>query len=419
MSHPASQPDATPNLDQRAAADAEHRAATSTTSYGFSVSYSFPLVATHDAFDPANNALVDVLDTGPRGDARVLVFVDEGIASAVTDLEQRILRWFGAHAADGLDLAASPIRVTGSERAKADLAIPEMVARSCAEHGICRHSYVLVIGGGAVLDAVGLGAALAHRGVRLVRMPTTVLAQNDAGLGVKNGVNAFGSKNFLGSFAPPYAVVNDSAFLTSLPLRHWRAGIAEAVKVAVIKDRDFLHWISDHAADLANRDQHAMCTLIDRCAHLHLDHICSSGDPFEHGSSRPLDFGHWSAHRLEVLSDHRLCHGDAVAIGVALDCLYAVEIDRLSTADAALVVETLNAVGFELWDEVLELRDRARQRSVLAGIEQFREHLGGQLTIAMPDGLGKRADIHSFDNDIFERCVHRLRRYIRQGQAIS
>ena len=93
---------------------------------------------------------------------------------------------------------------------------------------------MVAIGGGAVLDAVGYAAATAHRGVRLIRVPTTVLSQDDSAVGVKNGINAFGKKNFVGSFAPPHAVLNDFDLLRTLQDRDWRAGISEAVKVALL-----------------------------------------------------------------------------------------------------------------------------------------------------------------------------------------
>ena len=101
---------------------------------------------------------------------------------------------------------------------------------------LCRHSFVIAIGGGAVLDLVGFGAATAHRRIPLVRLPTTSLSQADGGLGVKNGVNYFGKKNWLGSFVVPHAVVNDLAFLDGLPPRDRRAGLIEALKVALVRD---------------------------------------------------------------------------------------------------------------------------------------------------------------------------------------
>src|SRR6187402_1345070 len=129
------------------------------------------------------------------------------------------------------------------------------------------------VGGGAVLDAAGFAAAIFHRGVRHIRCPTTVLAQADSGVGVKNAINAFGLKNLLGTFAPPFAVINDSAFLDKLPARDKRAGIAEAVKVALIRDADFFTWLEAEAEALARFAPNALDTLVRRCALLHMHQI--------------------------------------------------------------------------------------------------------------------------------------------------
>lgn len=387
--------------------------------YSFTVRYDLAVHFTSDIFAPDNDVLTTVLRSAPvpkndesleQRPARALVYMDEGTVARCPDLPRRIHAWFGIHEAAGVQLAAPPICVPGGEAIKHDITITDRVGQDCAEAGLCRHSYVIIIGGGAVLDAIGLGASLVHRGLRQIRVPTTVLAQCDAGLGVKNGVNRFGHKNFLGTFTPPYAIINDRRFLETLDDRSWRAGIAEAVKVAIIKDVEFFTALESQAPLLSRRDGAAMQVLIERCAALHLDHIVNGGDPFERGSSRPLDFGHWSAHRLETLSRHRLQHGEAVAIGVALDSLYAAELGRISGDDARRVIAVLSQCGFRLWDEILDLRDADGRRSVLGGLTQFREHLGGELTLAMPDGLGQRSDIHVFDEVIFEQALSKLRR---------
>src|SRR4029078_10058039 len=118
---------------------------------------------------------------------------------------------------------------------------------------------------GAMLDAVGYAAATTHRGVRIVRVPTTVLAQCDGGVGLKNGVNAFGVKNFLGAFAPPFAIVNDERFLETLPARDRRAGMAEAVRVALVRDAAFFQWLETEAIALAAFEPAALATLVRRC----------------------------------------------------------------------------------------------------------------------------------------------------------
>src|SRR5690606_30287435 len=113
-------------------------------------------------------------------------------------------------------------------------------------------------------------AAISHRGVRHIRIPTTVLAQNDSGIGVKNSVNYRGKKNFLGTFVPPVAVINDRVFLRTLEIRDWRSGMAEAVKVALIKDLEFFEWIEANTEALSARSEEEMTQLILKCADLHL-----------------------------------------------------------------------------------------------------------------------------------------------------
>jgi 3-dehydroquinate synthase len=271
-----------------------------------------------------------------------------------------------------------------------------------AQHGICRHSFALLIGGGAVLDAMGFAAATAHRGIRVVRMPTTVLSQNDAGIGVKNGINHEGRKNFIGSFAPPYAVLNDSAFLNGLGTRDLRAGMAEAVKVALIKDAGFFEFINANREALAKFERQPLKELIFRCAELHLHHIRTNGDPFELGSARPLDFGHWSAHKLEELSEGALRHGEAVAVGVALDSLYSHHRGMLGEADLYAIISTLETLGFDLRPSAL------RYLNIERALADFQEHLGSQLCITLLRGIGAGVEVSEIDVGVMRKCVNSL-----------
>ena len=272
-----------------------------------------------DVFNPANPVLKDALaDASQR---KVLMVLEDSLAQASPGLESRIERYFSAHARR-LQLVRPPLFVCGGERAKNSPTLVTDILSQIDRHHIDRHSYLIAVGGGALLDVAGFAAATAHRGLRLVRIPTTTLSQADSGIGVKNGINAFGKKNFIGTFAPPHAVINDFSLLATLEPRDKRAGYVEAVKVACIRDRAFFEEIAHEAGKLAAFEPAAMKRLIHRCAELHLDHIATSGDPFESGSARPLDFGHWSAHKLEQLSDFHQ-HGEAVAIGIALDVIYA------------------------------------------------------------------------------------------------
>jgi 3-dehydroquinate synthase len=335
-------------------------------------------------------------------------------------LSADIERYCERHA-DALSLGCSPMVVEGGEGVKNDPANVTLVQAAINRQGLDRHSFVVAVGGGAVLDMAGYAAATAHRGVRFIRVPTTVLSQNDSGVGVKNGINAFGKKNFLGTFVPPHAVLNDSHFLTTLSDRDWRAGISEAVKVALLKDPGFFGFLESNAKALVRRDMQAMRHLIYRCAELHLAHIATSGDPFEFGSSRPLDFGHWAAHKLEQLSGYELRHGEAVAIGIALDSTYSRLAGLLAERDWRRILDLFLALELPIHAIELErhMSGPVDSRDLLGGLEEFREHLGGRLTIMLLEGIGRGREVHEMNRSLVVESVSLLGRYqpVRKGAA--
>ncbi|AQT12333.1 3-dehydroquinate synthase [Pseudomonas protegens] len=372
----------------------------------FQVSYHYPVLFTDHIFQADNPCLHQQLTRQNPGRTTVLVFVDEQLLLCSPQLPLQIDHYFSAHAAD-LHLQAAPIAVPAGELSKTPDVLQQLYAQML-EHGLDRHCYVLALGGGAVLDAVGYACATFHRGMRLIRIPSTVLAQNDAGIGVKNGINAFAQKNLLGAFYPATAVINDFQLLLSLSHRDQIAGLAEAVKVAVIKDAAFFQWMEQQAEALAGFEHNASRYAIHRCAELHLGHITGAGDPFERGNGRPLDYGHWAAHKLENLSQHRLRHGEAVAVGMALDALYANASGLLSDADCQRLLRLLDRLGFNLCPPELSLRDSQGRSPILVGLEEFRQHLGGQLSIPMLNRLGQSVDVHQIDMPLMEQALLRL-----------
>ncbi|WP_434620959.1 3-dehydroquinate synthase [Azospirillum sp. B2RO_4] len=371
----------------------------------FAVTFDYAVAFTRDAFDPANSTLADAMGTaGADPRPRCLAFVDMGVLAGHPALPEAIAAHFAARD-DLATLVAPPRLLPGGEAVKNDPALIGQMHDAILGHGIDRHSYVLAVGGGAFLDAVGLAASTAHRGVRLVRMPTTVLAQNDSGVGVKSAINLNGAKNQIGTFAPPWAVVNDAAFLDSLPQRDRIAGMAEAVKVALIRDGAFFEWLERSADALTLFEPDAVAHLIRRCAELHMRQIAEGGDPFEQGSARPLDFGHWAAHKLETLSRNHLRHGEAVAIGIALDTRYSVLAGLLPEGEDLRVAVLLEHLGFRLWHPALARVDATGRPQVLAGLEEFREHLGGRLTITLLAGIGRGIEVNAMDARLVESAI--------------
>jgi 3-dehydroquinate synthase len=375
----------------------------------FTLRYGYPVYFTRDCFDPANSCVrhaLTRLESTKRH--RVAVFMDEGLAHACPALLPRIGQYGRVHA-DAMELAGEVVIVPGGEAIKNQHDNVEHILKELSARRIDRQSYALAVGGGAMLDAVGFAAAIFHRGVRHIRCPTTVLAQNDSGVGVKNAINAFGLKNLLGTFAPPFAVINDFAFLDTLSVRDKRGGLAEAVKVALIRDADFFTWLERESAALAEFEPNAIATMVRRCAELHMHQIAHGGDPFEMGSARPLDYGHWSAHKLEMLTRNALRHGEAVAIGIALDARYSVLSGLLPEGDDQRVARLLGRLGFRIWDDALELRDETGRRRLLAGLAEFQEHLGGELTVTLLAGIGRGVEVHEMDGALVERSIQWLK----------
>ena len=376
----------------------------------FSIKFEYKVFFTSGLFSLANPLFNNFLEGIAHGSntRKILFVIDQGFMDAGNDIITEIREYFKVNQA--VQLVPEIIMIPGGELVKNDVIYFDRILEAVNTCKIDRHSFIAAIGGGSLLDLVGYAAAVSHRGIRHIRIPTTVLSQNDSGIGVKNGINYFGKKNFLGTFAPPLAVFNDDFYLKTLNERHWRSGISEAVKVALIKDPDFFFWIEKNAAALVERDMKAMNYLIKRCAELHMQHIAGK-DPFESGSSRPLDFGHWSAHKLEQLSGFEVLHGEAVAMGMALDTVYSNLSGHLTDTESNRILDLLIKLGFELSHSIMQIS--ASNSAILSGLEEFREHLGGELTIMLLDGIGSGFEVHHIDNEILINASENLKAYYR------
>ena len=358
---------------------------------------------TRGAFDSANPALRELfIEDTAISSRRAVVLIDEGVVAANPQIEQSLRAYAAAHA-DGMPAIAETLTVPGGEPAKLDMRVADLTVDLVERHRIDRKSFVIAIGGGAVLDAVGYGAAIAHRGVRLVRLPTTVLAQDDAAMGVKNGVNRFGKKNFVGAFAVPYGVLCDESLLATLSPAVFRAGFSEAVKIALLRDPEMFAALEERASSIAACDIDAASPIIRRSAQLHLAHIVDGGYPFETHEARPLDFGHWAAHRLESMSSYGLSHGDAVSLGLLLDCRYSNLKGWLSDADHARIRGCIAALGLPTRHALFGEIDL-----LLSGLEEFREHLGGRLTVTMLRDIGHGFEVHELDHALLCRAAAEL-----------
>jgi 3-dehydroquinate synthase len=378
----------------------------------FSVPFVHRLRFTQDILGADERVLLELLEPSGELPPRVQFWVDESIAEAQPDLRHR-LRAFLARHAERLTQTGNVQIVPGGETVKNDIHILERMLKVMHAANLDRRSYVVVIGGGAVLDAVGFAAAIAHRGIRLIRLPTTTLAQADSGVGVKNSVNLFQKKNWLGSFAVPWGIINDIGLLNTLPDRDFRCGFSEAVKVTLLKNAGHFSELCRTAELIRDRNMEAAQPMIRISAELHRAHLTQGGDPFEMLEARPLDYGHWSAHKLEVMSEFQLKHGEAVAIGVAVDTVYSSLVHGLPRADVDRVLKCLDDLGLTLDHPALH-----ETETLFAGLEEFRQHLGGRLTLTMLRNVGDPLEVHDVDRDAMRSAIREVAEFAKSQQVI-
>jgi 3-dehydroquinate synthase len=224
------------------------------------------------------------------------------------------------------------------------LATVERLGRQLASWGLLRDDAIVALGGGVVGDVAGFTAAVYHRGVAVVQVPTTLLAQIDAAIGGKTGVNLPEGKNLLGAFHQPLAVLADVSLLATLPDREYRSGLGEVAKYALISNA--LDELVDHEADgIRGRDPEVLTELVARCVELKADVVAR--DPEERAGLRAiLNYGHTFAHALEASAGYDdLLHGEAVAVGLVFAGALAAAVGRIEDAAADRHAEIVTALG--------------------------------------------------------------------------
>ena len=207
-----------------------------------------------------------------------------------------------------------------------------------------RATTVVALGGGVVGDVAGFAAATYQRGVDLVQIPTTLLAQVDSSVGGKTAVNHPAGKNLIGAFHQPRAVVADVDTLHTLPKRELLAGLAEVIKCGVIADAGFFGWLEAHAAEVAALDAGATLHAVRRCCEIKAEVVAA--DEREQGRRAILNFGHTFGHAIEALTGYqRYLHGEAVAIGMAMAMALSVRLGLAPGSDAQRVQRLLRTAG--------------------------------------------------------------------------
>ena len=297
--------------------------------------------------------------------------------------------------------AAIPARaclaIAGGERAKR-IGRLEAVLEWLAAERVERETPLLAVGGGTIGDLAGTAAAVYARGLPLVQLPTTWLAQADSAIGGKVAVDLTAVKNAVGAFWPPVAVVGDVSTLRSLPPPVRRDGMAESVKAGLIGDAALFRLIEDRGRPALEDDEAARYAIVERSAALKLA-VCAR-DPFEAGERRTLNLGHTVGHALEVESGYRLRHGAAVALG--LRAVTAIAAGR--GADPGLA-ERLDALLASLGFEARRDFDPARVRTAMQGDKKRR---GGRQRWILPMDVGRVVEVDDVSDGELERALRTI-----------
>jgi 3-dehydroquinate synthase len=280
------------------------------------------------------------------------------------------------------------------------------VCRRADELSLGRGDLLLAFGGGLVSDVVTVAASMLHRGTPYACMPTTLVGQVDAGVGVKGAVNLDGAKNRLGTFHPPEAVVSDPAWLLTLDDTAMRSGLSEILKVGIARDRDLFEYLEAFGPDvLAGRCAPSVpgsYGMLQSATAAMLDELALT--PFE-DQRRPrlMDFGHTYSPALERASRYAMTHGAAVAVDMALSTEIAVGLGLLARSDADTIGSVLADLGLVVstpWCTPDLVRD---------GIDAARRHRSGELNMVVPVGIGKAEFVDDVPKEVVESALRRLR----------
>lgn len=253
---------------------------------------------------------------------------------------------------------------------------------SLLERGYGRDSGLIALGGGVTGDLVGFVAATYMRGLPYLQVPTTLLAMLDASVGGKTGVDTPRGKNLIGAFHPPAAVVADPSTLTTLPERAYRAGLAEAVKHGLIADQAYFEWMETNADALARRDPAGLTRLIRRSVEIKAEVV--SGDERESGRRAILNAGHTVAHALEQTFNYELPHGEAVGLGLVVECQLA---EQLGIAPAGLRLRVSGLLCRLGLPE--RLSGRLDLTALLGSMSTDKKNRGDRIHFALPARMGQ------------------------------
>jgi len=336
---------------------------------------------------------------------RVVIITDKNVSS----LHLAPLR----ASLDGAGIQNDVIVVPSGEATKNFVQL-QSVLNSLLDLRVERKDTILALGGGVVGDLAGFAAAILHRGVNLIQVPTTLLAQVDSSVGGKTAINAAQGKNLIGAFYQPLMVLSDVATLDTLPTRELRAGYGEIVKYGLIDDFPFFEWLEEHGSDVLSGNRTALCHAI--AASCRSKAAIVTRDEQEGGDRALLNLGHTFAHALEAESgyDGRLLHGEAVAIGLHMAFALSSELGLCPRQETDRLQRHLISTGLPATVDQIELKTLTPE-AIMQHMWQDKKVTDGRLTFILARGIG-RAFIK---NNVTEDAVTRMLKTIMQLGTVA
>lgn len=363
-----------------------------------------------EALSPRCPDLLDVLRRRePFARHRVFCVVDAGLAAARPGVPARLEAYVRAHKGS-LILAAAPLIVPGGEEAKTRPELCDWVRARLGAAGIGARGHAVILGGGALLDAAGFAAATLHGGVRVTRLPTTVSAQAAGGCWTDCALNSGGRPDWLRAPQTPFGVVIDPRLALSQPRRGRRAGVAEALGLAVAEDAGLFHFIAEHARALAGLERRSLDTVVRWSARLSRRRAAAGG-----ADGRTAGFGRWAAYALLSRSGDELLFGEACALGAAVDALLSAVLAGLPAAPARAILQTLADLGLPLWHDALGEVDEDGTPSLARGLMESAEREGCAAAVPLLSALACPRAAESITAEAVAAALEALRRFSECG----
>ena len=297
----------------------------------------------------------------------------------------------------GAGIRAGTVLVPDGEEAKSWSAAGELIG-DLLELGLDRGSAVIAFGGGAVGDLAGFVASIYLRGVGLVQIPTTLLAQADSSLGGKTAVNHPRGKNLIGSFHQPSLVVSDPSLLRTLPRRELLSGLGEVAKHGVIADAALFRFIEDEAASLLEADPHALAHVVRRSVAIK-GGLVSADERDDRGLRAVLNYGHTAGHALEILTGHELRHGEAVALGMIVASRISNGLGLIPSRGVERQRRLLESLGFGLTPP------RLGSTEIVEIMRRDKKAVGGSIMFVLPTGIGSTPVLRPVSETLITRTL--------------